>query len=90
LPQELHFALFTLQNENNSCSSRKVTNLKKHLGCFLFRVGDDDSGPEDTADDEDLECVKVKNDINKVRFYLLRAYLLGLILSGLHSLSAKI
>jgi hypothetical protein len=26
------------------------------MGCVLFWVGDDDSGPEDNADDEDLEC----------------------------------
>ena len=26
------------------------------MGCVLFWVGDDDSGPEDIADDEDLEC----------------------------------
>ena len=26
----------------------------------LLRVGDDDSGPEDIADDEDLECETVK------------------------------
>ncbi len=50
--------LSRLQNENNSCPSGKVTNLKKPLGCFLFRVGDDDSGPEDIMDDEDLECEK--------------------------------
>ena len=49
-----------LQNENNSCSSEKVTNFKKPLGCFLFRVGDDDSGPEDIVDDEDLECETAK------------------------------
>jgi hypothetical protein len=30
------------------------------MGCVLFWVGDDDSGPEDTVDDEDLECETVK------------------------------
>ena len=27
---------------------------------FFVWVGDDDSGPEDVKDDEDLECEKVK------------------------------
>jgi hypothetical protein len=31
-------------------------------------VGDDDSGPEDIADDEDLECVKVKMTLIKFIF----------------------
>ena len=50
--------MFSLHKENGSCCCGRVTNLKKPLSCFLFRVGNDDSGPEDIVDDEDLECEK--------------------------------
>ena len=39
-------------------------------------MGDDDSGPEDHEDDEDLECAKTKNDKFIFSFCLLRAYLI--------------